>query len=281
MMARQRVVPIGLIAVFAIVCGSGVTPAHSAAVDPGTHRVLLTRNWNPAVLSGITRRVDPHPRTSVAWLNHPGGRRGWWLVWSDPTRNRSVALGDVWTGEIVARLYRDQRERSAPRLSGIAIATRAPSFAGARAGETTAEWPNPALAYVQGRGRALRDRVGETAKRLGLKVASFHLPRLDGMLAPVVTLKVKDRARFEQGFNPACLPGWVFGTPRTRPAGGAGPAPYFGYFLSITDSSGRWLQSTSFVPYEVETQLSSRAAMRLRLLKRGQGGLGACPRRPS
>ena len=282
--ARQRnAAAIGVIAFLAVGCVAGLKPdgASPAAVERNTHRVRLTRNWTPAVLEGLTRRLDTNPLTSVAWLNHPSGRRGWWIVWSDPTRSRSVALGDVWTAEIAARLYRDRRERSAPGVSGIAIATRAPSFAGARAGETTAEWPRPALTYVQGRGEAVRDHVSKAATRLGLRLVSFRLPRLDGMLAPVVHLRVGDEARFERSFNPACLPGWVFGSPTTRPSGGAGPTPYFGYLLSITGFSGRWLQSTAFVPYEVETQLSSRAAKRLRRLTRGQRGVGVCPHRPS
>jgi hypothetical protein len=242
-----------------------------------SHTVRLRQSWTAQVLPTLTRRIEPNGTDTVTPVHRPDGRHGWWFVWSDPTRNRRAALLDVWTAEIVTRLYRDRRAGPAPDVSGIAIVTRAAFFSGFARGESTFEWPRPSRRYVQGDTRHLMDRVRDEATRLGLRVLVFRIPQLGGILAPVVALRVSNAARFGHWFDPGCLASWVLGYPKLHPRGGSGPSPFFGYFVTIEQASGAWLQSTAFAPYETYTQLSNKAAHRLRLEDKG---LSVCPHAP-
>lgn len=279
-------------AVAAPACGSGKPVAHPPATpvsqkthwvaarpDPlPTHRVVLSRSWTPSVLAEVTHRVDPDPRITarLVYRTHvpPGNPKGWWLVLTDPrlTPNSAVELRDFWTVELVGRMYLDRREPSAVKLSGVAVAARTSDFEN---GENTLFWGSAAI-YSQARPVALRTRIQQRAAMLGLKIRSFRTPRLDGIVAPLVTLQVNDRARFKRWYDPGCAEGWLFG-PRADTNG----SPYWGFFLSITDSSGGRLYSMAATPNEG----SSAASPRLHELlpppppTKGIGGMRACPAR--
>ena len=280
---------IAVCAVGATACGSAkpvgqspVSTKHWVAARPDplpTHRVVLSRTWTPDVLAKITHRVDPDPRVSagLVYRRHvpPGNPKGWWLVLTDPrlTPSSAVELRDLWTAEIVGRMYLTRRTSSAAKLSGVAVAARPSEFDN---GENSSSLGS-ASAYSQAQPDALRARVERRAAMLGLKIHSFRLPSLDGILAPVVELRVSDLAKFKQWYDPGCAEGWMFG-PRAAPNG----SPYFGFFLSVTDSSGNWIYSMAATPNSgstrgstLETQLFPPAPV-----TPGQiGGMRSCPSR--
>jgi hypothetical protein len=278
-------------------CGSSRSPVgdarssppsektHWVAVPAGllpTHRVELRRSWTPTALTQITDRVDPHRGMSVKAVNRrhvpPGNPRGWWFVWNDPTRNsQAEGMRDYWTAQIVGRLYQARRELPAPKLSGIELKTQVPSSSSDwAAGENSHWWGRSARTYAQGRPAALRKNVRRRAVDLGLKLSSFRVPRLDGLVAPVVTLQVSDEARFKRWYVPGCAEGWMLG-PRANTDG----SPYFGFFLTVDDSAGNWLGSTAATPNSTESGES--AAMHELFpphVAPGQvGGISACPTR--
>jgi hypothetical protein len=272
-----RLVIIAACAMAGAACG-GAKPGGEArpiSASRTLHRVVLTRSWTPAVPTRVARRVDPNGAASVATqhVSRADGKKGWWLVLRDRTRSERVALGDSWTADIVARLYQDRRVQSAPKLSGIALTTRAKDFFGTTY-EETAWWPRPVQRYAQGRPAALRAQITEAATRLGLVLRSFRAPRLNGILTPVVTLAEDDSALFKRWFNPGCLPGWIF-----NPRVSDGPLPYFGYFLSVEDSSGHWLMSEAVTPDSAEGEQSPRGA-RVSPVRSAQPGLTGCPNPP-
>jgi hypothetical protein len=269
------VIPICAMAVAACAAGKPTADSRPFPARLASHRVILSRSWVPKNVSTVARRVDPNGTSSVAMktMGRADGKEGWWLVVTNPTRSERVALGDSWTGDIVARLYQDLREPSAPKLAGIALTTRAKDFLGTTY-EESGWWPTPVRAFAQGRPAALRAQVTEAATRLGLVVSSFRVPRLNGILTPVVTLAEGDPALFKRWFNQGCLPGWIF-----NPGGSDGPLPYFGYFLSVENSSKHWLMSEAVTPDSAEGEQSPRAT-RVRALTRGQPGITTCPNPP-
>jgi hypothetical protein len=220
--------------------------------------VVLTRSWTPAVLARITDRIDPGRGISVKAENRrhvpAGNPKGWWFVWSDPTQNSEAAgMLDYWTAQIAGRLYQARREVSAPKLSGIQLNTRVPSSSSDwAAGENSHWWGRSARVYAQARPAILRAGIERRAAKLGLEIRSFRAPQLDGIVAPVVTLQVRDEARFERWYEPGCAEGWMLG-PRADTNG----SPYFGYFLTVDDPAGKWLGSIGATPSGAETEVSA------------------------
>ena len=147
---------------------------------------------------------------------------------------------------VIGYLYVGRREASALKLSGIALKTRARSESGDAMGENSHFW-HPARSYVQAPAAALRAHIQRTAARLGLELRSFRSPRLDGLLAAVVTLRVSDEARFERQFDPYCVANRIFGSPTNS---------HFGSFLTVTDSSGKWLESVADLPQSGDSRSS-------------------------
>jgi hypothetical protein len=237
------------------------SPGQRSAKHPWALRVHLTRSWTPEALLSATKLVEGESAANVAVVQRPDGRRGWWAVWSDTSRSQKKQLFDVWTAELVARLYRDRRTRSSPRLTGIALATpdpkRAPGLAG---GELVRLWPPPSTVYLQQTASQLVPRIRARAARIGLRLEQFRMPRLDGIAAPIVVVRVVNEHAFAHAFDPGCLPVWVVGNPNVDPVGASGPAPFFGYYFTLLSTTGAWLQTTAFVPYTTDTQLSPTAA---------------------
>jgi hypothetical protein len=244
----KKVSLLALLAGVVIVLAVYAAAATARSESGKTHRVVLSRSWTPAMLTKITDRVDAHRGISVAVERRRGvyGNRQWWFAWSDPTRNAHVAFRDWWAAELIGYLYVGRREPSALKLWGIALKTRARSESGEAMGENSHSW-HPAHSYVQARASSLRADILRTAPRLGLKLASFRDPRLDGLLAPVVTLRVSDKARFKRRFDPYCVANWIFGSPVNS---------HFGSFLTVTDSSGKWLESVADLPQSGSTRTS-------------------------
>lgn len=259
------------IAAFAVVTPAWVT-ASSRPLP--THRVVLSRSWSPAILQRITDRIDPHSGISVAVLRDRGpyGNTGSWFVWSDPRgRSREDALRHEWTTDVVSRLYQAGRKPSEPKLRGIM--KRSDWARGDRSGNY---WPRISRTYLQTTPAALRTHVRLRAAALGLKIRSFRVPRLEGILAPVVVLRVSDLAKFKRRYDPGCAEGWMFG-PRADTNG----SPYFGFFLSVTDSSGHRIYSMAATP---NSGGSAGSALEGKLFPppsvHGQvGGLAGCPAR--
>ena len=281
-------------AVAASGCGSGM-PAGLPPASPSsektpwvavrfaplpTHRVTLSRSWTPSTLTEITDRIDPHRGVSVAAVYRrrvpAGNPRGWWFVWKDPTPNSQAdGMLDYWTAQIAGRLYQARRELSAPKLSGIQLDTRVPSSTGDWAdGENSRWWGRTATSYVQARPAALRAHIRRAAAKLGLTLRSFRAPRLNGILAPVVALQVSNEAKFERWYTAGCSEGWMVGT-RADTDG----APYFGFFLTIDDSSGGWLGSVAASPNGTESGYSAEEHKLFPPhIAPGQiGGMSACP----
>jgi hypothetical protein len=243
---------------------------------------VLSRSWTPAALTQITDRVDPHRGVSVkaVYRRHvaPGNPRGWWFVWNDPTRNSQAdGMLDYWTAQIVGRLYQARRELSAPKLSGIQLKTQVPSTSSDwAAGENSRWWGYTARSYAQGRPSAIRTEVRRRAAELGLKLSSFRVPQLDGVVAPVLTLRVSDEARFKRWYVAGCAEGWMLG-PRADTKG----SPYFGSFVTVDDAAGNWLESMAATPNGAETEESDEMhALFPPHVAPGQiGGIAACPKR--
>jgi hypothetical protein len=244
-------------------CSHRITSA--AALDrPGegksTVRVDLRSPWTPASLVRVTRLITNESSLRVQLVQRPGGKPGWWAVWSDPTRSRRRTLFDAWTGEIAARLYRDHRSTLSPVLSGIGVATRDPESTPPLAGgEAVSAWPRPAHVYLQETASKLAAQSRLRAARVGLRIERFRAPTLGGMEAPLVWAQVTKSKKFARLYEPGCVADWVLGFPDVRPVGASGLDPYFGFFLTIVSKNGAWLQSTAFAPYEAITELSKRA----------------------
>jgi len=297
--ARRSVafLAIAACAAAASACGSGKPLAHarsaaprfnahwvSARIEPlPTHRVVLSRSWTPAVLAEITNRIDPHRGISVraVYRDHvpDGNPKGWWFVWNDPTRNsQAEGMQDYWAAQVAGRLYQARRVLSAPKLSGIQVKTRVPSTdSDWAAGENSRWWPGHTPVYVEARPAALRTGIRRRAAVLGLELSSFRAPRLDGIVAPVVTLRVRDEARFKRWYVPGCAEGWLFG-PRASTNG----SPYFGFFVTFDDSAGRWLMSMAATPNEGTSQKSPEMQKLFPPphLAPGQiGDIATCPKR--
>jgi hypothetical protein len=240
------------------------------------HRVVLTRSWTPAVLKGITNRIDPHGDLSVVVESGKGkyGHKGWWFVWSAPAEeSEEDALRSAWTTDTVSRFYQARREPSAPKLRGIT--TRADwAHVGLRYGNW--ELRAAVRTYAETSPAALRARLARRAPKLGLRIRSFRVPGLDGVLAPVVTLQVSDLARFKRWYAPGCTEGWMFG-PRADTNG----SPYFGFFLTVDDSAGNWLGSMAATPNGAQTEVSPEMHKLFPPhVAPGQiGGMSACPKR--
>jgi hypothetical protein len=263
-------------------CGSGKSAAQSwnpPVLPPiETHRVVIGRSWTPSVLPEITHRVDPDPRVSarLVYRSHvPNGNpKGWWFVLTDPrlTPNSAVELRDLWTAELVGRMYLDRRESSAAKLSGVAVAARPSEFEN---GENSLFWGS-ASAYSQARPAVLRAHIEQRAATLGLRLRSFRVPALGGILAPLVVLQVSDLATFRRWYDPGCAEAWLFG-PRA-----ANGSPYFGFYLSVIDASGDWIYSMAATPNSGATAGSTLEAKLFPPPPNtpGQiGGMRACPSR--
>jgi hypothetical protein len=208
------------------------------------------------------------------------GKTGWWIILNDPAAGRNAEFADRWTAEVVAILYQDRRRESAPKLSGLALSKGGPRPPPADGLIPASEWPSPVQSYAQASPAALRAYIRDAAGALGLKLMAFRVPKLDGILAPIVSVEVGNKARFERWFDPLCLAGWLFPPLNFRPADGYAPSPYLGYFLTIADSSGHWLQSTAVAAYEEDTSPSPRAAAQARRLSGGKHGLSLCRHPP-
>jgi len=289
-------VAIAVCAIAAPACGSG-TPVSQPRADASsesarwvavhfdplpTHHVVLSRSWTPRTLTTITDRIDPHRGVSVAAVYRrrvpPGNPKGWWFVWNDPTPNSQAdGMLDYWTAQIAGRVYQARRELSAPKLSGIQLQTRVPSTdTDWAAGENSNWWGRSALTYVQARPAVLRSDVRRRAADLGLRLSSFRAPRLDGILAPVITLQVSDEARFKRWYVPGCAEGWMLG-PRANTDG----SPYIGFFLTVDDSAGNWLGSMAAYPNGAESEVSPEMhTLFPPHVSPGQiGGMATCPAR--
>ncbi len=183
---------------------------------------------------------------------------------------------DYWTAQIVGRLYQARRVLSAPKLTGIQLKTQVPATDTDWSAGENSHWWTSAPSYLEERPAALRLGLERRAAALGLKIRSFHAPRLDGILAPVVTLQVSDEARFKQRYDPGCAAAWLFG-PRADTNG----SPYFGFFLTVDDAAGNWLGSMAASPQEGDSELSPEMHKLFPPhLARGQiGGLASCPAR--
>jgi hypothetical protein len=94
-------------------------------------------------------------------------------------------------------------------------------------------------------------RIQRRAADLGLELSSFRVPPLDGIVAPVVTFRVSDDARFKRWYVPGCAEGWLLG-----PRADANGSPYFGFFLTVNDSAGNWLESMAATPNNADTEES-------------------------
>jgi hypothetical protein len=286
---------IAVCALTASACGSAKPVGHPGARPvsekirwvadrPGplvTHRVVLSRSWTPAILTQITDRIDPRRGVSVkpVYLRHvpPGSPKGWWFRWNDPTRNsQAQGMLDYWTAQIVGRLYQARRVQSAPKLSGIQLQTQVPSTDTDWSAGENSHWWTGAPSYLETRPAALRSRIQERAASLGLRIRSLRIPRLDGILAPVITLQVSDEARFKRWYAPGCAEGWIVG-PRADTNG----SPYFGFFLTVDDASGNWLGSVAASPQGGDSEESSEMHKLFPPhVANGQvGGLATCPAR--
>jgi hypothetical protein len=236
------------------------------------HRAVLHRSWTPAVLTKTVHRLAHDRGLSLAVLSGRGryGNKGWWLVWSAPRRaSQEQMLRDEWATTIASRLYQARRKSSAPKLR--AVLTRAEWAHGDRTGS----WSPPLRRiYVQARSGALRARVARRAATLGLEIRAFRVPRLDGILVPVVTLQVRNRARFKRRYELACAEAWMFGPRRCT------GSPYFGYFLTVADSAGVWLYSTAVEPNGTTGASSARVTKLLPPpTSSNHGGLETCSAR--
>jgi hypothetical protein len=99
-------------------------------------------------------------------------------------------------------------------------------------------------------------------------------------LAPVIAVKVSNEARFRRWFWPQCLSYWLFPTTTQRPAGSDGLSPYYGYFLTVTGASARWLSSEAVIPQSTAAQLSARAAKQEQRLEKRYGSCRELPSTP-
>ena len=109
-----------------------------------------------------------------------------------------------------------------------------------------------------------------------MTVSAFRAPQLDGILAPVVKLRVSDEARFERWYDPGCAEGWIVGK-RADTNGSA----YFGSFVTVEDAAGSWLESVAAEPQGAESAMSPKLRELFPpVIHAGQfGGLQGCPSR--
>jgi hypothetical protein len=153
---------------------------------------------------------------------------------------------------------------------------------------TRADWANVRLrygswelrraarTYYEPRPAALRARIARRAPEFGLRLRSFRVPRLGGILAPVVTFRVSNEARFKRWYSAGCAESWMLG-----PRADANGSPYFGFFVTVEDAAGNWLESMAATPNGAGTELSPEMHKLFPPhVQPGQiGGISACPKR--
>ncbi len=267
-----------LICIALVVSGCGASASHTAATPSDTarpslpvntnHRVVVARSWTLADIPKIARRVYPGGAAAATGprVVRVAGKKGLWLVWSDPTHGPRIALCEWWTTGVVADLYHDRRRPSAPDLVGAYLTTRPkdylPDFDG---------FVKPVRVFHQGRVTELRAHANAVAPLVGLAVRSFRAPRLGGILEPIVTFSVTNPTLFNRWFDPNCLGFRVLGR-----VPGSDYTPAYGAFLTVTDSAGRWLYSHASVGGMSSTKVAPRAAARWHALLRGMNGMFTC-----
>jgi hypothetical protein len=204
-----------------------VSPAVRTPVAPiagATPRVLLAAvlgEIGPAGVRSATTTAPPPGFPGKSWLTF---------------RLRSAARPEYayahWAGLLAAVAYRDQARRNhLTEVAGTSFADGSTVLGGrGRRGRATYRTLSTA---------SLACLIRRNAARLHARVVSLRMLNVEGMPVPVVTVSVPPALATRSGGNWGLSYSFL---------DSSAPPPYVGYWVTVKDDAGRWVQSLGQVP---------------------------------
>jgi hypothetical protein len=194
-----------------------------AAIAAATPRQLL---------DAISTQVGNTGHNGIRITRPPAGftTGGAWLSIRLPVEQR-VAAFRQWAALMAAVVYRDQ----APGDGLDPVAGTSVTGAGS---SVLAGGARPHHAHRTFSARSLACLIYRHAARIGARVVSLHLLRVEGLPVPFVTIRIPDALARRSGGNTG-LAGSVIDSP---------DSDYLGYFVTVVDGEGGWVQSAGSVP---------------------------------
>jgi hypothetical protein len=153
-----------------------------------------------------------------------------WMAITLPSGQRQAAFRQ-WAALMAAVVYRDQ----AP---GDGLLPVAGTSVNELHSSVLAGGPRAHHAHRTFSAESLRCLSHRHAARIGARVVSLRLLHVEGLPVPVVTISIPDALARRSGGNTG-LAGSVIDSP---------DSDYLGYFVTVVDGEGRWVQTGGLVP---------------------------------